>query len=253
MPILGSIAFLSTIVALALIGAVVTGHVPLGTALEIGMGLASLVWLFFLVKIPWDLYFTARAARLDGEESLRENIAVPVDRLHELGQLEKKLLTAALTAHAVTATGVWLMARYSPGVVHGSFAWLFLGSAALRPAWEVYLYLRTRLQQLAGQMRFPRNDVQKVLNEQRELTNRVAALEKNLGERAQELQARCGKNEALLGQYTGAHATDVIALRKKLEELSHKLEDVTARVSTDEELITGIRAFARVFRGEIAG
>ena len=237
---------------LAIIFSVVAGHITLAIALDTTMLLLALVWLFCLVKIPWDLYFAARYARLDGEESVKRGIKVEQQHLIDLKTLERRLLWAALGAHAITALAVWAIGAHSSGQVHNAFAWLFLGSAALRPAWEFHYYLRARLEELATQVRYPREDVQ-------QLRSQVASIESNLKSwmdeakrNTAELTLKDEQTSIVLQQAQTKQIADSAELEKRLIQLSHKFEESVARVSADQELLAGVRAFARMFREQNA-
>ncbi|MBI4862356.1 MAG: hypothetical protein HY815_19170 [Candidatus Riflebacteria bacterium] len=243
---------LAFVAGLGLIWTVLAGTVQLATALDGAMLLLALGWLFLLVKIPWDLYFNARRARLDGEESVRREIRIDQARLGELSKLESRLLCGALGAHVLTALAVVVISRASGGAVRSSFAWLFLISAAFRPAWELHLYLKERLEELGAQMRYPREDVHQLRAEVRLLEATIEHV-KSQGENARiELAARVQILEAQASEMLGQHAAAVAGLERRLFQLSDKFESAVAQVTKDQELLAGVRAFARVFREQTA-
>lgn len=246
------LAFAAPLILVALVISVLLGLVPLPLALEIGMVLASLGWLFVLVKIPWDLYFAARRGRIDAEESTARGIAVAKEDHTALAVLERRLLAGALAAHVVTAAVIWLIGSLSSGAVRPSFAWLFLISAAFRPAYEGYAYLARRLAELSGRVRYPREDLLHLQAEVRMLDARLDRNERMLEAMQKETNARLEQLDVHARTFQGRHADDVVKLQKKLAELSHRFEQAVAQVSQDQALLEGVRAFARMFRQEPA-
>lgn len=245
-----ALAFFALISGLALIASVFTGRLTLPAALDIAMLLAALGWLFLLVKIPWDLYFAARKGRIDGDESKRRGIENVEGQTRQLARLEKRLVWAALAAHALTAAAIYAIGIFGDGVIRPGFAWLFLGSAALRPAWEAYGYLRARLADLAHQTRYPREDVQLLANR---ITAQEEAHKALLAEhkaQREELEARLRQMDLTLQQVQKAHIETSARHEKRLVQLSQRFEDAVSQMTSDQELLTGIRAFARLFREE---
>lgn len=238
----GSLAGLATVLA------VYTERLTVGAALDIGMLLTCLVWLFFLVKIPWDLYFATRQARIDGQESLRLGMKDVTSQTQQLVRMEGLLLGGALGGHAFTALGIYVLSGFRPDLIGTEFSWLFVASAALRPAWEGYGYLRQRVRDLASQVRYPREDV-------RTLQDRVS----NLGETQNDLSHQIKASQAELNvrlhqldqatqQLQSQQIAELARLEKRTVQLSQRFEEVLEKVSSDQELLAGVRAFARMMR-----
>lgn len=216
------------------------------------MVLASVVWLFLLVKIPWDLYFAARRGRIDADESLAKGIGVAPQDREDLATLERRLLRAALGAHVLTALGIGFIGRLSGGLVRGEFAWLFLFSAAFRPAWEVHKYLRVRLAELCGRVRYPRQDVQELLGRFEMLVGQVQALEAEHGRDQSAMVARVGSLDEAMRAGHGRQHQDSARLGQRITDLSVRFEQAVAQMGADQELLAGVRAFARMFRQDAA-
>lgn len=232
----------------ATVAAVFMGSLTVAVALDLGMLLASLTWLFFLVKIPWDLYFQARQARLDGQESQRLGLAGVETPTRQLRQMERFLLGGALAGHGLTAAAVYLLSWWRPELVRPDFSILFVGSVAFRPAWEAYGYLRHRLQELAGLVCYPREDVNTLKARVDDLRGKQSSHEAALAELRQELQARLGLLEVNLSQLQSLQVAEVARLEKRTVQLTHRFEEVVATLSQDRDLLAGVRAFARLLR-----
>lgn len=233
---------------IATVSAVYFGTLTVAAALDIGMILACLTWLFFLVKIPWDLYFAARRARMDGQESQRLGLEAAREQTRQLAKMESYLLFGALGGHAMTAAGIYGLSCLRPELVRPDFSLLFVASVALRPAWEGYGYLRHRLAELSEQVRYPREDVTTLRGRVEMLQARNAESERDLQQQRVEDHARFVALEAALAQAQSQQISETVRLEKKTVQLSHRFEEVVSTLSSDQDLLAGVRAFARLLR-----
>lgn len=245
----------TTLIALAVVigvGGPFLDRFSVGTILDIVIHLASLIWLFFLVKIPWDLYFSARKARLDGEESRRLGIEGVEQKIRQLAAMERYLLLGAVSAHILTAAGVYALGSFEPDLISRQFGWVFVASAALRPAWEGYTYLRQRIREMATQVRYPREDVLTLSERVREQLALTRESERKLVEYKQEMSARIQRLESHIQILQSEQVSESARSEKRTVQLSHKFEEVVEKISSDQDLVAGARAFARMLRGEVA-
>jgi hypothetical protein len=236
----------------ATVAAVYAGTLTVTTALDIGMVLAALTWLFFLVKIPWDLYFGARKARLDGQESQRRGLSGVEAATRQLLKMERYLLLGALAGHGLTAGAVYLLAWWRPELVRPDFSILFVGSVALRPAWEGYGYLRQRLHELSGQVCYPREDVNTLKGRVDQLQDSHSQQAHALERLREELQSRLNLLELNLSQSQSHQISELARLEKRTVQVSYRFEEVVATMSQDRDLLVGVRAFARLMRDPAA-
>ncbi len=233
---------------IATVSAVYFGTLTVAAALDIGMILACLTWLFFLVRIPWDLYFAARRARMDGQESQRLGIEGVRGQTLQLARMEQYLLLGALGGHAVTAAAVFGLSLLRPELVRPDFSLLFVASVALRPAWEGYGYLRHRLAELTEQVRYPREDVTTLKGRVETMRLRCDELARDLQQVQVEGQTRMAALEAALAQAQSQQIAESARLERRTVQLSHRFEEVVTSISSDQDLLAGVRAFARMLR-----
>lgn len=240
--------FLASLAGLATVAAVYFGRLTVAMALDIGMLLACLTWLFFLVKIPWDLYFAARRARLDGQESQRLGIEGVQTQTQQLAKMERFLLGGALGGHVVTAAGVYALAFVHPDLVSPGFTWLFVASAGLRPTWEAYGYLRQRVSELASRVRYPREDIATLNSRFTEHQSALRNLERQFKEYKDAEEIRFHQLDIALQQLQGRQISEIARLEKRTVQLSQRFEEVIEKMSSDQDLLAGVRAFARMMR-----
>lgn len=242
------VVFLASLAGLATVAAVYFGRLTVAMALDVGMLLACLTWLFFLVKIPWDLYFAARRARLDGQESQRLGIERVQAQTQQLATMERFLLGGALGGHVVTAAGVYALAFVHPDLVSPGFTWLFVASAGLRPAWEAYVYLRRRIGELASQVRYPREDIHTLNHRFTEHQAVFHNLERHFKQSQDAAELRFQQLDMALQQLQSRQISEMARLEKRTVQLTQRFEEVVEKMSSDQDLLAGVRAFARMMR-----
>lgn len=242
------VVMMAAATGIATVAAVYFGTLTVAAALDIGMVLACLTWLFFLVKIPWDLYFAARKARIDGEESQRLGLDGVRNQTRQLARMESYLLVGALGGHAVTAAAIFGLSLLRPELVRPDFSLLFIASVALRPAWEGYGYLRQHLAELTQQVRYPREDVLTLKGKFDLLQTRHTELQTELQRAQAESQARLAGLELALTHAQSHQLSENTRLEQRTVQLSHRFEEVVASISSDQDLLAGVRAFARMMR-----
>lgn len=214
-------------------------------ALDLGMGAVSLLGLFFTLWLPWDLYFAARRLRIDQEESRARDIEVLPADIEAARKLPPRLLALALSLHLVGAAFIAAFTWFSQGTIGYYFAASYLLSMLLRPVGAFYVHLRKRLRDMLQRARYPREDViglreqldtlNQQLRELREaevagLKDRSEELERDLVRRDDDSRRREARFEA------------------KVDQVLNELESSVAKLTSDRELLQGVRAFVRLVK-----
>ncbi|WP_306327040.1 hypothetical protein [Streptomyces venezuelae] len=235
------------VVAGLAVGALVLGYavgVPPGTLLAVGAGTLGLLWLLLLLTAPWNLYFRAHAVLGEIAVSREKGIAVSPERDAETRRIARVMLRVAVAGHVVTA-GAALAVALATGREAGHwFAGFFLLSTFFRPAGAYFGRLRGRLRVLLRDVTFPRDDVVA-------LTGRVTALESGasvLDGKAEEqyralAELRRTVDAVALSAHGRADETD-----RRIAALAREFESTVNRLTDNEEIITGLKAFLRLLR-----
>lgn len=199
-----------------------------GHLLDWVVGLIGLVWLVLLLKVPWDLYFEALQAGFDLQQARDAGRDVAPEREQYLRVLRPRLLWLALGAHLASGAVAAAAGLALGGPVGYWLAAVYIVSATLRPLGAAYLYLRHRLHSMGEEARYPRLDVN-------ELRDRLVRVERRLAEVEQK------------------HADDAEQQRQETAELrgqvqrtARELETAVAKVTDNQDVIKGIRAFVRL-------
>ncbi|MFJ8660161.1 hypothetical protein [Streptomyces sp. NPDC093795] len=229
------------------VGALVLAYAvgaPPGTVLAVGAGVLGLLWLLLLLTAPWNLYFRAHAVLAEIALSREKGLAVAGERDTEARRIARVMLRVAVAGHGVTAALALAVAVATGREAAYWCAGFFLLSTSFRPAGAYFGQLRGRLGVLLREVTFPRDDVVA-------LTGRVAALENGatvLDDKAEEqyralAELRRTVDAVALSADRRADGTD-----RKVAALAREFEATVNRLTDNEEIITGLKAFLRLLR-----
>jgi len=245
---------------------------------DIGLGLGTTVWLYYLLKVPWNLYLSARRIRIEGEESIEQGIQPEAGNMDKIRRLELSLLAGVCAAHVFSALGVWGMAWLTDErFIKKSTALVFVGAAFVRPALEYKRHIVARIETLRNRIHYPTNHVKIMLNKIDELTRKVQDLEadnkrnkeylselqdKILPEirNTQSTQAKAQERETKsirdkLTQDVDAirnqASTDRNSVNTKFNEISKKFESTIIELSNDKKILEGIRGFLEIVKDSL--
>jgi hypothetical protein len=233
----GSAIALLILAYLAALGVAVWSDVSAGTLLTWGAGGAALIWLVVLVTLPWNLHFRAREVLAEMRRSREAGIKVTDDQIAFAERVKRWTLITSLTIHFVSAGVALAVALLTGSDLGYPFAGFYLLSCLVRPAIASMQQVRRRLEALAEDTRFPRDDVMKLRGQVGRHETAVEQLEealKKLREEHDALSVRADRQRVELEQKIGA--------------LARKFEDSLDRLTDNRELISGIKAFLRMIR-----
>lgn len=233
----------------ALTGALAAAYaagVPLSRVLGAAAGVLSLMWLILLVTVPWNLYFRARAVLAEIELSREKGLTVSEARDHEVARIARLMLYAAGAGHVLTAGLVALVTVATGNETGYWFAAFVLLSMFFRPAAAYFGQLRRRLRVLLRDVTYPRDDVM-------ELSGRVEDLERGAhlqeGKAAEQYHALAQLRRTMDALSASVYARADEADRK-IAALGREFEAAVDRLTDNEEIITGVKAFLRLLRSE---
>ncbi|WP_435057275.1 hypothetical protein [Streptomyces sp. bgisy060] len=217
---------------------------PPGTVLAVGAGTLGLLWFLLLLTAPWNLYFRAHAVLAEIAVSREKGLDVSDRRDAEARRIARAMLWAAVAGHLVSACAALAVAVATGRAAGYWCAALFLFSTSFRPAGAYFGQLRRRLGLLLQEVTYPRDDVVA-------LRERVVALEHGgavLGEKAEEqyralAELRRTVDAVGLSAHERAEETD-----RRISALAREFEATVNRLTDNEEIITGLKAFLRLLR-----
>ncbi|MFI6867898.1 hypothetical protein [Nocardia sp. NPDC050406] len=254
---------LAMVVAALLIWGDVDPEVMIGAVL----GFVAFFWLLVVVTVPWNLYFAARQAEHRLEAAGARDISVPAARAAEVHGLARRLLRMAVGAHvfsAAVAAGVALATGYTIGYYVAGF---FLISIVLRPAGAYFVYLRSRIATISRDIAYPPDDVVELRERVSALADGVDALRENVAAwqqsdsrqiddlrddvRRQDERAR--DEQRTVRETVARDHAELLARANTVDQritgMVVHFDDALDGVTDQQEIIAGLRAFARLMHG----
>ncbi|MFD6416899.1 hypothetical protein [Streptomyces sp. NPDC060194] len=219
---------------------------PFAFLLSAGAGALCLLWLIVLLAWPWNLYFRARTVIHESRASREKGLDVPAERDAEAGRIARVMLVAAVGGHVVSAVVTAAIGWFAGSGIGYWFAGFYLLSTVFRPSGAYFGHLRTRLVALDKDVRYPRDDVLTALSRLDAVEQGVKRLEERAEEQYNALAETRRELEALsAGQFRAERSTDA-----KLAAVARQFDDTVTRMTDNQEVITGVKAFLRLLREE---
>ncbi|MGZ0148182.1 hypothetical protein ACXJJ3_14010 [Kribbella sp. WER1] len=238
-------ALVVTVVAVVLVA---VAGVSLQEILTLFLGVLCLLWLILLLTVPWNLSFQARALIDEIRTSRARGIDVPAEREPEARRIAVRMRWFAIGAHLVSAGIVALITYLSGGAFGYYVAGLYLVSTFFRPAGAYFAYLRDRMTSMLREVEHPRDDLIETLRRLDALKEDLDVLDARSDERTRRL-ARLEQGLAAAG--TLADTRDR-ALHAKVDAHARQFEHSLTRLTDNQEVIAGLKAFLRLVREDPA-
>ncbi|MEU8136916.1 hypothetical protein [Streptodolium elevatio] len=237
-------------VCTAVVGTILyfTTDLSLSELLAVGAGALFLLWQVVLLTVPWSLYFQAKAVIREIHLAREQGTEVAAAREDEAVRIAGRLKWAAIGAHLLSAAVVAVITYVSGEDIGYYFSGFYLLSTGFRPAQAYFAHLRQRLFGMMNEVRYPHENVV-------ELRARVEAAESQLEalqRRAEELaEADEAVRELVAAHEASGRARDE-KLERQLDAIGRRFEDTVNRLTDNQEVIAGIKAFLRLLRTEQA-
>ncbi|MER5759832.1 hypothetical protein [Streptomyces sp. NPDC002082] len=227
----------------ALVFAYLAGAPP-AVVFAVGAGVLSLLWLLLLLTLPWNLYFRAHAVLAEIAVSREKGMEVSPARDAEAARIARTMLRAAVAGHILTAAAV-LAATWATDEFTGYwFAAFFLLSTFFRPAGAYFGQLRRRLGTLLKDVTYPRDDVVELHKRLNRTEAGTRALEEKTEEQYRALAELRRTVDALaMSAYERTEETN-----RRITALGREFESTVNRLTDNQEIITGVKAFLRLLR-----
>lgn len=244
---LGAVAAVVAAVA-ALVFAYAAGAPP-AVVFAVGAGALSLLWLLLLLTLPWNLYFRAQAVLAEIAVSREKGIEVSPARDAEAARIARAMLRTAVAGHVLTAALVLAVTWATGGFTGYWFAAFFLLSTFFRPAGAYFGQLRRRLGTLLKDVTHPRDDVVELRARLAQGEAGIRTLEEKAEEQYRALaELRRSVDALALSSYERTEETN-----RRIGALGREFESTVNRLTDNQEIIAGVKAFLRLLRSTDAG
>jgi hypothetical protein len=142
-----------------------------GEFLDWLIGSLSLIWMFFVVTIPWNAYFKAKEILFEADLSKSKKIAVNSDNVEFAKKIAFRSFLISMLLHITSALVLFGIAHYEISKVGYYSAVLVLLLTLLRPSMRFYEYLQKRLEMIRSEIKFPRDDIETMKSKLDEVYN----------------------------------------------------------------------------------
>ena len=198
---------------------------------------ASIAWLVAIVVLPWNLFFRARHLLSEMTRSEQRGIAVDAEARAEAKIVAARMLKISVALHVASALLLCLGSFLLGQRLGYAFAGMFVLSMFFRPAVEYYRYQHNKLRSYLNEVKVPREDAVKLAQD----VSAVVA-------RAQEQQAALDNLQREHAQLTEAMRAGDLENGRKLDAVARKFEETIDRLTDNQEIIAGIKAFLRMIQ-----
>ena len=147
------------------------------------------------------------------------------------------MLRVSIALHVASAALVGLGSWWSAEPLGSAFSALFLLSTLFRPAVEYYRYLRRQLTEVLEEVKYPREDVARLICDVDAGKEQLKLQEQQHLELTREL-ARLEADS--VARSAGA--------QRRLEAVTRKFDESLDRLTDNREVIAGLKAFLRLVR-----
>jgi hypothetical protein len=151
-------------------------QMPLAPGLDTVIGLATLLWLFFIVTVPWNMVFQAHQLLFEAKVSAARGIRIDPGALAYARRWSRIALGIAIGLHVLTAIAFCGVALSGIGFIgwFGAIAATLL--TLLRPGARAYVHVRDRLSRLGREIEVPREDAVELRRRLQQVEEQLTAL-----------------------------------------------------------------------------
>jgi hypothetical protein len=253
MRVFTSISAVFQLVGLGLAGAglwLLAGwlRLPVSPNLDAIIGVTTLLWLYFVVTVPWNMVFQAKQVLFDAQTSHQRGIHIDPDAITYAKRWARIALWIALALHVFTAAVLCLVAQSGVGLI----GWLGAAAAIvltlLRPGLRAYAHVRDRLGRFAREVEVPREDAVELRRRLQLVEQQLAALNQQCATTAQLTDQHLHAIDARATEAADNHDTLAEHMRLELVRVEREAKNTVAQVLGDAAVVGHVRELVRFFK-----
>lgn len=228
-------------------------QLPLAPNLDAAIGIATLLWLFFIVTVPWNMYFQAHQILFEAQTSRERGVKVDEGAVAYATRWARIARMIAVGLHLATAIALCAVAISGVGLI----GWFGAGAAIVltfaRPGLRAYSHVRNRLSRIGSELQVPPEDAH-------ELRRRLTAVEDQLQQLARALDAanpegfagatqlRLSHLEQSSTEHGDRHTELAEFLRLEVVRVEREARNTVAQVLGDAAVVGHVRELVRFFK-----
>lgn len=243
--------YINLSISLGILAAITVGVVQwldifAGNLIDWVIGIASFWWLLVIVTIPWNIYFDARETLTEAKISQAKDLIIDLQPLNYVRQVARWSIIGAIALHLISAFALYLSAATGISNVGYVSSGLTLLLTILRPAIRGYQYINIRLSTIKQEIKYPREDVVKLINKVNLMETRIGKIEDLLDSKnpnsliskqqqlSQENRASLARQKALLEEYQAKNTVEH-------EQLAREAKSAISQLNEDSQFLGHVR------------
>jgi hypothetical protein len=253
MKVFSSISAIFQLVWLGLVGAglwLLAGwlQLPISPNLDAVIGVITLLWLYFVVTVPWNMVFQAKQVLFDAQTSRQRGISIDPDAITYAQRWARIALWIALALHVFTAAVLSAVAYSGIGLI----GWLGAAAAIvltlLRPGLRAYAHVCDRLGRFAREVEVPREDAIELRRRLLLVEQQLAALGQQCAAEAYQTAQRLQTIENRATEAADQHDNLAEHLRLEVVRVEREAKNSVAQVLGDAAVVGHVRELVRFFK-----
>lgn len=223
-------------------------QLPISPSMDAVIGAITLLWLYFVVTVPWNMVFQAKQVLFDAQTSRQRGIQIDPDAIAYAQRWARIALWIALALHVFTTVVLCAVAYSGVGLI----GWL--GAAAsivltlLRPGLRAYAHVRERLGRFAREVEVPREDAVELRRRLLQVEQQLAALSQQCATASYETEQRLQAIDSRATEAADQHTTLAEHLRLEVVRVEREAKNTVAQVLGDAAVVGHVRELVRFFK-----
>lgn len=219
--------------------------------LDVVTGAVALLWLLFILKVPWDLYFETNNILFEMKRSEEKKIPVNKERKRYIERMRLITASVAIGSHIASALIIAGLTYFTQGQIGYYFSFFYLLTTVFRPSSQAYYYLINKLREIRGEILYPREDVEKLKSDLVFAIDRLTSLEERIKNSESRLNVSEETSKTLRSELSDVNfAIERVdkTFQSRLQLLTTEVERALTKAFDQQDVINGLRAFARLIK-----
>ena len=219
------------------------------------IGLFSLIWLLFIVTVPWNAHFKAKEILDEAAISKRKDILVIDESMDYVKKVARISLTVSISLHLISALVLYFIAYSGVSVTGYYAAILTILFTFLRPSIRFYEYLQRKLNAIKQEFRYPREDINTLLEDISKIKQDVDYILAELSTKEGDVSWRnamtdyCNTSDNLLIEMQNKLAQNEARLTEEVQKLSDSHNSLVTRMTDNAQVLESVKVIGRFLKG----
>nr|WP_295768928.1 hypothetical protein [Rhodoferax sp.] len=223
-------------------------QLPVSPNLDAVIGVITLLWLYFVVTVPWNMVFQAKQVLFDAQTSRQRGIQIDPEAVTYAQRWARIALWIALALHVFTAAVLCFVAHSGVGLI----GWLGAAAAIvltlMRPGLRAYAHVRERLGRFAREVEVPREDAEELRRRLLQVEQQLAALAHQCATTTHQTEQHLQEIDARATAATDNHTTLAEHVRLEMVRVEREAKNTVAQVLGDASVVGHVRELVRFFK-----